>query len=94
MLGVLLNIVCYFSFGYVCYSIGRDDGFTSGVKHAISYLFDCEEDYRRYLDYRRTGGNEAIMLQRLQNCLHNDFGMVAEWDGLRKVWTIEVDHEG
>ena len=26
------------------------------------------------------------------NCLRNDYGMYAEWDGLRNFWTIEVEH--
>lgn len=53
MLDVLIKLVCYFCFGYVCYRIGHGDGFKSGYEHTINYLFGCEEDFRRYLDYRR-----------------------------------------
>lgn len=69
-------------------------GFNSGRSDTIRQLFSGEHDFKRYLDYRKTGGYPAELLNKLVNCLRNDYGMVAEWDGLRKVWTIEVDHEG
>lgn len=74
--------------------IGYTKGTMDGRKDTIHQLFSGEADFKQYLTYRKTGGHDADVLQKLVNCLRNDFGMVAEWDGLRKVWTIEVDHEG
>ena len=69
-------------------------GFLSGRHDTIHQLFSGEHDFKQYITYRKTGGHDAELLQKLVNCLRNDYGLVAEWDGLRKFWTIEVDHEG
>lgn len=74
--------------------IGYTQGTMDGRKDTIQQLFSGEADFKQYLTYRKTGGHDAEVLQKLINCLRNDYGMVAEWDGLRKFWTIEVDHEG
>lgn len=75
---------------FAAYLLGREDG----IKYVWLLLFPGKSDFMQYLDYRKTGGHDAEQLQKLVNCLRNDYGLVAEWDGLRKFWTIEVDHEG
>ena len=74
--------------------IGYTKGTMDGRKDTIHQLFSGERDFKQYLSFRRTGGHDAELLQKLINCLRNDYGLVAEWDGLRKLWTIEVPHEG
>lgn len=69
-------------------------GFNSGRRDTIHQLFSGEQDFKQFIAYRRTGGHDAELLQKLINCLRNDYDMVAEWDGLRRVWTIEVPREG
>ena len=62
MLDVLIKLVCYFCFGYVCYRIGHEHGFVDGRKNTIHALFYGEKDFKRYLDYRRKrmgDGNEG-----------------------------------
>ena len=86
-LAVVAAIGCL---SFAWYSVG----FQNGRRDTIHQLFSGEKDFKQYLSYRKTGGEYAELLQKLINCLRNDFGLVAEWDGLRRFWTIEVDHEG
>jgi hypothetical protein len=85
---ILIGVASTAAVAYVWYRCG----FNSGRRYAIRQLFAGEKDFVHYLSYRRSGGQDALLLQKLVNCLRNDYGMFAEWDGLRNVWTIEVEH--
>lgn len=87
VISLLMTVVGSAMLSFASYSIG----FRAGRHDAIHQLFSGEQDFEQYLAYRKTGGHDAELLQKLVNCLRNDYGMVAEWDGLRKFWTIELE---
>ena len=86
----ILTFAAWLSTNLLWYRSGK----RHGASDVIHQLFAGESDFYQYQTYRMTGGKDAELLRKLVNCLRNDYGLVAEWDGLRKFWTIEVDHEG
>ena len=53
------------------------------------WFFDEEHDPHQSSCCRHVKENQSPPYDNLINCLENDYGIKAEWDGLRKVWVTE-----